>query len=485
MRMKLNRCRFSPVLIFPLLLLFSSPAWPGPAPPPSVRIDGDRIWIRAERVPLQSILRKVDGYGVRVRIDPNLNPEITADIENREIRSGISLVLKSVNHVLIWESIPQRSDPIPRLAEIQVFEPGKKFRMIDLTENDAFEILKDPAEGFFYVKDEILIRLKPDADLSELIHWLEKIGGTVLGRNPASAVYRIGLPENSDLSAVRKRIVSLPGVSEAEPNYAYPLLSPTPVLDTADAAKDASKPEFEEDLPAIAIFDSGISSEAGLEDLIVGSLNAVDPGDSAADSLGHGTQMAYIACGRIKPKGVDKDAGGRIPILPVKIFDKNGYTSSFSVLEGVAYAIENGAAVISLSWGAETKSRFLEETLKAADEKGLIAVASAGNRPTGKPVYPAAYPTVIGVGALTPDGKVWENSNYGDFVTLYAPGFGDFPVGYKGDPGSYAGTSISAAFAANIIADYLSKHPGAEKKEVLEMIRERSKKPSDALHSPK
>ena len=80
--------------------------------------------------------------------------------------------------------------------------------------------------------------------------------------------------------------------------------------------------------------------------------------------------------------------------------------------------------------------------------KGLFIVASAGNEPTGKPIYPAAYSSVIGIGALRPDGKKWGKSNYGDFVEFEAPGFAKLPVGYKGEPGIYAGTSISAAFVA-------------------------------------
>ena len=93
---------------------------------------------------------------------------------------------------------------------------------------------------------------------------------------------------------------------------------------------------------------------------------------------------------------------------------------------------------MSLSWGSETGSNFLENTLDYASSKDLIIVASAGNKPTGKPVYPAAYSSVIGVGALDPGGKAWENSNYGSFVMLYAPGFATLPVGYNGSPGTYS-----------------------------------------------
>jgi hypothetical protein len=44
------------------------------------------------------------------------------------------------------------------------------------------------------------------------------------------------------------------------------------------------------------------------------------------------------------------------------------------------------------------------------------------------------------------------------------------PVGYKGDPGAYAGTSISAAYAANVIADYLSEYPEATIQEALNAL---------------
>ena len=109
--------------------------------------------------------------------------------------------------------------------------------------------------------------------------------------------------------------------------------------------------------------------------------------------------------------------------------------------------------------------------MEHANSRGLIIVASVGNDPTGSPVYPAAYGSVIGVGALNPNGKPWEKSNYGDFVTLYAPGFASLPIGYRGDAGIYEGTSISAAFVANILANYLMRNPGATLNEILSALR--------------
>jgi hypothetical protein len=102
----------------------------------------------------------------------------------------------------------------------------------------------------------------------------------------------------------------------------------------------------------------------------------------------------------------------------------------------------------------------------------MIIVASAGNEPTGKPVYPAAYPSVVGVGAVYPNGKRWEQSNYGSFVELHAPGFAALPIGYNGEPGIYGGTSISAAYVANRIADYWSKHPESSIEDIKDAVND-------------
>ena len=65
--------------------------------------------------------------------------------------------------------------------------------------------------------------------------------------------------------------------------------------------------------------------------------------------------------------------------------------------------------------------------------EGVRVVASAGNRSTDVPVYPAAFAAeqkgsvrtpLVSVGALDPDGTVAPYSNTGDWVTLLAPGTG-------------------------------------------------------------
>jgi hypothetical protein len=91
-----------------------------------VKIVGDRLSVHADQVPLQSILQRIADLGIIVRIEPQLDPKISTSFQNWEIQKGLASILKSVNHVLIWNSIEGPLGPISRLAEIQIFKPGKK-----------------------------------------------------------------------------------------------------------------------------------------------------------------------------------------------------------------------------------------------------------------------------------------------------------------------------------------------------------------------
>ena len=454
-----------------LIFLILSFLIPFPSSAFVVQVKGDRLTLNAERAPLQEILLQVADSGIRIQMDPQINPAVTASFENREIQKALESILKGLDHVLIWESSPGPSGPGPRLAEIQVFRTGQKDLMRPLRKASTLSIARNPKDGSFYVNDEILIRLKPGADLSPLLKLLQETGGILLGTYPGLGVYRVRLPQGSDVPALVEEIEKRGGAAIAEPNYAYPVPTGPRELDWGPLKGSPGEADAQPKGTPIAVIDSGLRADAGLDKFVLAALDALNPDRPISDTGGHGTQMALIAAGVVRPMGVQGDGVVQTPIIAIKAFDENGFTSNFILMESMEFAIRRGARVMSLSWGSETKSEFLSEALELADARGLLIVGSAGNEPTGEPHYPAAYPAVIGVGALAPDGRAWEKSNRGDFVDLYAPGFATLPVGYKGDPGIYAGTSISTAFTANRIAGILSKNPKATKQEILEALR--------------
>jgi len=433
--------------------------WTGMGLALEVRLVQDRLTVKAGRAPLQDILRELARMGIAVRCDPAINPLVDADFTNREIRGALEDILKPYASALIWETVQGPAGPAQKLAEIQVFQAGRRDRLQSLRASRT--IVAGSARGPFWVKGEILLRLKPGADNRALRKLLGRIGATVIDANADMGVYRLRVPDDTDVAALCRQLSQGGLVDQAEPHFAFPLLpsyraDSTMGLSAEPAASAGSG-------PAVAVFDTGAATAPG----ILG-FNALDPSQSAADTHGHGTRMALLASGRTSPLGAAPDPRGQAPVLAVKTMDDNGFTSSFDLMRAIDFAEANGARVLSLSWGSATPSAFLEQALGQAASQGMVIVAAAGNEPSGQPVYPAAYPFVIGVGALAPDGTRWDRSNFGDFVALYAPGWASIA-----DDGAvlYAGTSVATAFIANQAARYLADHPGAGSEEVTSWLK--------------
>lgn len=95
-----------------------------------------------------------------------------------------------------------------------------------------------------------------------------------------------------------------------------------------------------------------------------------------------------------------------------------------------------------------------------------VGIAAAGNDRTCRPHFPAALPSVIGVGGLAPSGKAWF-TNYGSWVDACAPAvdvvstyFDHFTETIDGQPhrrydgwARWSGTSFAAPKVAALIAE--------------------------------
>lgn len=457
------------ISIFYLLLMFQFAA-SGSATDFRVSLEGDTLSLTAEKVPLQVILLELASDGIGIKIDPLIDPLITADFKNRPVEQALESILKPASFSLLWKALPSLTDsPSIQLAEIQVFQSGRKELMRELLPRKNEKIVKT-GEGIFYVRDEIILQLPEGTDIERLKSIIRAYNATLVENVSLPGFVKILLPENSDVFAIAREIKSKLNLDLVQPNYAYPLEPPAVYgIASQQQVVDAGLFAPTDNSVPIAILDSGLAANAALDKFVVSSFDVINPNGPLTDTLGHGTQMAFIASGIVRPYGAHSDES-YIPIIPIRAFDDNGFTTDAKIMDSIQFALQNNARVMSLSWGSETKSDVMENVFEYAKTKGLVIVASAGNEPTGKPVYPAAYPSVIGVGALGPHGKTWEKSNWGNFVTLYAPGFANMPVGHKGDPGLYAGTSISAALVANTIASFLSENPAATQQEIRDYL---------------
>jgi hypothetical protein len=156
------------------------------------------------------------------------------------------------------------------------------------------------------------------------------------------------------------------------------------------------------------------------------------------NEYGHGTMTA----------GIVHLVAPTARLLPVKVFDANGGSCLSLILQGIYYAVDQGARVVSMSFSMRQGSAELQRAIAYANSKNVILVASAGNEGQRIVVYPAAYNQVIGVGSTNNSDVRSSFSNYGSVVTLAAPGEGIITPYPQGRYAAGWGTSFSAPMAA-------------------------------------
>jgi thermitase len=437
------------------------------------QIVGDRITLKARREPLENVLQEFSRVGIRVKVDPGIDARVSGNLIDEPINGVLDELLEKFSYALVWDVIDGPLGPMPKLSEIQVFR--RHHGPARLTEwprpDEDLTVVTGPTpDGPAFVKDEVLLSFKPGTRLEDFKRLIQQIGGSVIASVPALGIYQVRLPAGVNIPALVEQLQQWDIVAGVEPNYVVQTPAPLRVGE-AGAFPEAVSVAALAGAPPVAVLDSGLSSAPGLDGLVVGQLDALNPDRMLQDPSGHGTQMALIASGAIRPDGSVAPDADRVPLLAVRAFDNQGYASSFSLMRSMEFAISRGARVINMSWGTDTDSRFIRNAVRYAQDRGAVVVASAGNVPTGQPVYPAAYPGVVAVTALDADGALWNKSNYGDFAFLAAPGRAHFPVGHKGPPGAYAGTSISSAFTARALSLYFAANPKASAKDAVTALR--------------
>jgi thermitase len=140
------------------------------------------------------------------------------------------------------------------------------------------------------------------------------------------------------------------------------------------------------------------------------------------DKAGHGTHIAGIIGAATNNRTGVAGICANARVMPVKVLDDIGYGDDANIAQGLIWAADNGARVVNMSLAGPSQSKTLADAVKYAIGKGVVVVAATGNESSTAPNYPASYDGVIGVGA-TDDKDLWmQESNYGPYVDVVAPG---------------------------------------------------------------
>lgn len=192
---------------------------------------------------------------------------------------------------------------------------------------------------------------------------------------------------------------------------------------------------------------------------------ANDSGDptglaSTPSNADHGTHTAGIAGGVSNNLRGVAGVSWNAKIMGINVGDENSDRSIRYGYDGIVYAADNGAQIISCSWGRQgSYSQFEQDIIDYVTSLGALVVAAAGNNNNALAHYPSSYRNVLSIAGTDADDDKYSLSNYGSDIDMSAPGvqilstFPDRQYGYA------TGTSMSTPMAAGVIGLVKSQNP--------------------------
>ncbi len=213
----------------------------------------------------------------------------------------------------------------------------------------------------------------------------------------------------------------------------------------------------------VAILDTGIDLDhPDLKDAIVDSKDFT--GDGVEDLNGHGSHCAGIVGARLNGVGF-VGVAPKSELLIGKVLNNKGSGSLPWAAEGIYWAVDKGADIISMSLGASMSHPSVFKAVQFALFYGKVVICAAGNEGklfTNSIGYPGRYGGVITIASHDSNGNPSGFSSNGGEVDFMAPGSKIWSTYMNGEYATLSGTSMATPFVAGLAALILSKHKRSE-----------------------
>lgn len=372
-------------------------------------------------------------------------------------------------------------------------------------------------EGAF-VQNEILIGLKPDAAAQVAAHasntdsaaiasfgiasldWLNrqyavqtivplfneiKATDETAMQYGLKGIFKLVVPPGIDIFSMMADYRNHPAIEYAEPNRIYRI---TDIPNDSDfrqqwglhnTGQTGGRPDADIDAPEawditqglptvlIAIIDTGVDYTH--PDLAGGRVRTdidrdfVNNDHNAMDDHGHGTFVAGIAAANTHNGAGIAGVCRGCQILPVKVLDNQGGGTAEWVAQGIQYAAQSGAKIISMSLGMPSNcgcSQTLARAINYAFESGSLLIAASGNdSDKQRTSYPASSPRVMAVGASDKYDREANFSNRDSYLDIVAPGKDIYSLNLNNSYRTADGTSAAAPFVAGVAGLIQSANP--------------------------
>ena len=381
---------------------------------------------------METLEHIAEATGWQIYLEPGTQRKVSTKFKDRPKDQALDFLLGDLGRALLpgTNGVPSR---------LLVFRTTQK-QATQLVAKAKEDPTKKP------IANELVVTLKPGESIDELA---KKLGAKVTGRNDAERTYRLEFESSEAAQKARSELAQHPGVESVDNNFyvrrpegseGLGILNPAN-LDLEPKAPSCSS------VPKSGLIDTAVQKTgAAFDDLILPTISLAGEPGPASNLPSHATGMSQAMLQALSKKQTKTEWR----VQPYDVYGNNPNTTTFDVANGVAQAIKDGANPINLSLGSAGDSEFLHKMIQNGAKQGVLFVAAAGNEPTTNPTYPGAYPEVVAVSSVGPDGKIAPYANRGDFVDVLAPG--QVRVTYGGQTWITSGTSVSTAIVSGLAA---------------------------------
>ncbi len=218
------------------------------------------------------------------------------------------------------------------------------------------------------------------------------------------------------------------------------------------------------------VIDGTDNDNDGYIDNYMGWDLGVNDNDPTWQSLTHGIHVSGLAGMQTDNLIGGAGTGFNCKILPIKIANAAG--SLIAAYEGIKYAADHGCHIINCSWGGTGASQYGQDIVDYATiNKNCLVVAAAGNNGAEQEFFPAAYNYVFAVANTQSDDTRYNQSNYGSFIDVCAPGTNVVSTIQSNQYTPSTGTSMASPVTAGIAGIVKNHFPGYNGLQVGERIK--------------
>ena len=302
------------------------------------------------------------------------------------------------------------------------------------------------------VTNELIVRVKPGTNIEALA---KSLGAEVVGSIPELNAYRLEFEDEAAAEAARQKLLANPDVVRVEDSYMSEMPMQPQSLGgyTAPETKLTLDPPKTDDCKVVVGFvDTTLPRlDPTLEAFVKDRISVAGSSATASTTPSHSVAMwnAFLQAVAAQSNQSGKTSTSLQGVF-VDVFGTNTSANNFNVALGLITAGNNGATVINASLGGYGDSPILRDAVEQLALHNIPVFAAVGNDGSNVPFYPAAYPGVVSVTALTRAGQIATYANTGTQADAAAPGAVIFS--YNGLVYGSQGTSVSSAVAAGMAA---------------------------------